>query len=128
MENRSHRKLAGAAACALMALVTGGSDLQAQDCTDPCIPENPCSVPPCPGGYVDNGAGCCCSTHSPIVIDVDGQGFFLTNLADVSTLTSTTRGFLIASHGPNGSPQTLGWRWIETEMGKLTMRPNCSAT
>lgn len=44
--------------CLLAAYALGTANLRGQECTDPCIPEDECSVPPCPGGYVDNGAGC----------------------------------------------------------------------
>jgi hypothetical protein len=37
----------------------------------------------CPSGYYDSGQGCCCptATVSPIIVDVRGNGFDLTNLA-----------------------------------------------
>lgn len=77
------RRLAATAVAWLaVSYVVGDISLRGQDCGEDCVPESECSIPPCPGGYVDNGAGCCCSTHSPIVIDVDGQGFLLTNLVD----------------------------------------------
>jgi hypothetical protein len=56
-----------------------------QDCEcpggDDGVPPNPCADPECPDGWIDEGT-CCCQPHTPIVIDVDGRGFFLTSLAD----------------------------------------------
>lgn len=35
----------------------------------------------CPSGYVDGGQGCCCPANTPLVIDVNGDGFRLTSAA-----------------------------------------------
>lgn len=83
MEHRQRRTAIGLLACLAVASGFGGGLLRAQDCNLECPAGGwlaNCTQPYCTSG-VYNGTGCCCDTHTPILIDVDGQGFFLTSLA-----------------------------------------------
>jgi hypothetical protein len=84
MEKGSRRQFAGTVACLLVACMFAGATLRAQDCDSECPaggwPAN-CTPPYCSSG-IYNGDGCCCDSQTPIVVDVDGRGFFLTSLAD----------------------------------------------
>ncbi|HEV7744829.1 MAG TPA: hypothetical protein VGO56_07525 [Pyrinomonadaceae bacterium] len=48
-------------------------------CSDGCIPKNQNGT--CPNGYSAKSRCCCCHTPTPIVVDVSGNGFNLTNNA-----------------------------------------------
>lgn len=80
------------------------------DCPAGGVPVNQCGTPPCPSGWVNQG-GCCCNTHTPIVIDVDRKGFSLTSLAggvyfDIANL---------------GTPNEVSWTAIDSTNAWLVL-------
>src|SRR6266542_1447227 len=62
---------------------------------------DPCTYPPdgCPIGWISDGGGCCLGPDTPIVIDVEGNGFNLTNAA----------GGVLFDLNSNGSRERLSW-------------------
>jgi hypothetical protein len=56
---------------------------------------NPACALPCKPGYYRDEANCFCEPVSPIIIDVDGRGFFLTNAANGVQFDMTGTGRLM---------------------------------
>jgi hypothetical protein len=80
-----------------------------------CIPGDNCTYPGnngCPDGYARlYRDSCCCTPSSPILIDVEGNGFSLTNAED---------GVLFDLFG-NGTPRHLGWTTADSDDAWLVL-------
>jgi hypothetical protein len=100
-----------------------------QDCWDDvpegstvyCFDADPCAYPftdGCPSGYANSGFGCCCPDPSPILIDVLGNGF---------NLTDNLRGVLFDLN-TDGTREKLSWTAIDSDDAWLALDRNGNGT
>ncbi|MFZ0064293.1 MAG: hypothetical protein WAL47_19850 [Pyrinomonadaceae bacterium] len=81
-------------------------------CSNGCVPKNINGT--CPFGYSGKSRCCCCQTPTPIVVDVSGNGFNLTNYTD---------GVVFDLDG-DGTPEQMGWTSTASDDAWLTLDRN----
>jgi hypothetical protein len=82
--------------------------------------EDPCTYPTsggCPSGYVPNGGGCCCF-WSPIIVDVQGNGFDFTDAANG----------VMFNAGGNGTRVRCAWPAVGSDDAWLVLDRNGNGT
>ena len=92
-----------------------------EECGWNCQPRDPCTYRDnggCPNGYSGVGKVGCCSPSSPIVIDVSGNGF---------NLTDAEHGVTFDIFG-NETPIRLGWTSLGSDDAWLALDRNASGT
>jgi len=81
-------------------------------CSDGCVPKNTNGT--CPLGYSGKSRCCCCQTQTPIVVDVSGNGFNLTNYTDG----------VVFDLDSDGTPEQISWTSTASDDAWLTLDRN----